>query len=27
MMYNDPLLEPLRKRPEFSSLLKSLGFV
>jgi tetratricopeptide (TPR) repeat protein len=26
-MYNDPLLEPLRKRPEFSSLLKSLGFV
>jgi TolB-like protein/Tfp pilus assembly protein PilF len=27
MMYVDPLLEPLRKRPEFSSLLKSLGFV
>lgn len=27
MMYNDPLLAPLRKRPEFSSLLKSLGFV
>ncbi len=27
MIYNDPLLEPLRKRPEFSSLLKSLGFV
>jgi len=27
MLYNDPLLEPLRKRPEFSSLLKSLGFV
>ncbi len=27
MVYNDPLLEPLRKRPEFSSLLKSLGFV
>jgi TolB-like protein/Tfp pilus assembly protein PilF len=27
MMYNDPLLQPLRKRPEFSSLLKSLGFV
>ena len=27
MMYNDPLLTPLRKRPEFSSLLKSLGFV
>ena len=27
MMYNDPLLEPIRKRPEFSSLLKSLGFV
>jgi TolB-like protein/Tfp pilus assembly protein PilF len=26
-MYNDPLLTPLRKRPEFSSLLKSLGFV
>lgn len=27
MMYNDPLLTPLRERPEFSSLLKSLGFV
>jgi tetratricopeptide (TPR) repeat protein len=27
MLYNDPLLEPLRQRPEFSSLLKSLGFV
>ena len=26
-MYIDPLLEPIRKRPEFSSLLKSLGFV
>ncbi|HEV7233438.1 MAG TPA: tetratricopeptide repeat protein, partial [Sphingorhabdus sp.] len=27
MMYNDPLLAPIRKRPEFSGLLKSLGFV
>lgn len=27
MMKNDPLLDPLRKAPEFSSLLKSLGFV
>ena len=27
MMYNDPLLAPLRKRPEFSDLLKSIGFV
>lgn len=27
MMFNDPLLAPLRKRPEFSNLLKSLGFV
>jgi len=27
MMNVDPLLAPLRKRPEFSSLLKSLGFV
>lgn len=27
MMYNDPLLTPLRNRPEFSRLLKSLGFV
>jgi tetratricopeptide (TPR) repeat protein len=27
MMYNDPLLAPLRERPEFSDLLKSVGFV
>jgi TolB-like protein/Flp pilus assembly protein TadD len=27
LIFNDPLLEPLRKRPEFSGLLKSLGFV
>ncbi len=27
MVYSDPLLAPLRKRPEFSSLLRSLGFV
>lgn len=27
MMFNDPLLAPLRKQPEFSDLLKSVGFV
>jgi len=27
MMQNDPLLDPIRKAPEFSNLLKSLGFV
>ena len=26
-LYNDPMLEPVRKRPEFSRLLKDIGFV
>ena len=26
-LYNDPLLDPVRKEPEFSRLLKDIGFV